>query len=688
MKFRMTQQGLQTFVKICLFVCAIALIAQLFPRQGSFKYNFQVGKPWYYNLITASFDFPVYKTDSEIKAEQDSLLRNFTPYYRINTVVYHQNMQKLNARIQSDSSLLTADKAYVAYLLAQLNELYEKGIVGTAEYNRILEAKYPAVLVVKDQLAKRVEVKDLFAEKSAYEYILKNKPERLDEGVLRSLNINLYLSENLFYDKSFSEQAKLDLLKNMSLTSGMVQTGERIIDRGEIVTERTYRLLNSLKIATENLKGGFQNYYLILIGQVLLIVSLLSLFFLYLYLFRSKIFNSNKYVIFMLMMIVLMIALASSVIKYTTLSIYIVPFALLPIIIRTFFDSRTALFAHIITILQISLMVAEPYEFIFLQLTVGMTTVSSLKDLTQRSQLVQTAIFIFITYTAMFLGSEFVMEGDLKKVDWIIFLYFGISSLLLLFAYGLIYIFEKAFGFLSNVTLIELSNINTSLLLKFSELAPGSFQHSLQVANLVTEAGRKINANTLLLRTGALYHDIGKMENPSYFTENRPGGGDLLAEMPMEEATEKILNHVTDGVELAKKHNLPEMIIDFIRTHHGTGRMKYFYNTYKNKFPDAKLDDNMFRYKGPLPFTKETALLMMADAVEASSRSLKEHTEESINNLVENIINGQIAEGMFKESPINFRDVETVKAVFKDKLKTIYHARVSYPELKTAVTPN
>jgi putative nucleotidyltransferase with HDIG domain len=210
----------------------------------------------------------------------------------------------------------------------------------------------------------------------------------------------------------------------------------------------------------------------------------------------------------------------------------------------------------------------------------------------------------------------------------------------------------------------------------------------LQVANLVTEAGRKINANTLLLRTGALYHDIGKMENPSYFTENRPGGGDLLAEMPMEEATEKILNHVTDGVELAKKHNLPEMIIDFIRTHHGTGRMKYFYNTYKNKFPDAKLDDNMFRYKGPLPFTKETALLMMADAVEASSRSLKEHTEESINNLVENIINGQIAEGMFKESPINFRDVETVKAVFKDKLKTIYHARVSYPELKTAVTPN
>ena len=682
MKIKITRESIQVLLKVVLFVCTTGLIAQFFPRQSTFKYNFQIGKPWPYSLLTAPFDFPIHKTKEQLRAEEDSLLHRFAPYYRLDTAIASDQIEKMTATMLNDTFLLRQEPLYKNYLVSRLNNIYEKGIISSAEFEEI-QNRSKELHIIKDQLSSKKNIRDVFTERTAYEYLLRNASSVLSEDILQAVNLNDYITTNLFYNKEFSEQTKNEMLKNMSLTVGMMQKDEKIIDRGEKVDFHTHQLLYSLRIETEKLEGKRAAFDFVFLGQLMLIISLLALLFLYLYLFREKIFQSNKQATFILMMILLMIIFASLIKTYTNLSIYIVPFALSPIIIRTFFDSRTALFAHIITILQVSLMADDPYQFIFLQLTVGMTTVSSLKDLTQRSQLVQTAMLIFATYVIMFLGFSLVLDGNLLNLDWLMFLYFGINALLLLFAYGLIYIFEKTFGFLSNVTLVELSNVNTPLLLKFSETAPGSFQHSMQVANLATEAARKINANVLLLRTGALYHDIGKMKNPMYFTENQPNNSaNPLSGLPLEEAAECIIDHVKDGVEIAEKYNLPPMIIDFIRTHHGDGHARYFYNLFINKFPDKPIHEEAFTYPGPRPFTKELALLMMADAVEAASRSLPEHTDLAINNLVEKIITGQISEGLFKNAPINFRDVEVVKSLFKEKLKTIYHVRISYPEVK------
>ena len=462
----------------------------------------------------------------------------------------------------------------------------------------------------------------------------------------------------------------------------MIQTGERIIDRGEIVTPELFVVLNSLKIENDKRKSSVQQSALVLIGEIVIITILIVLFFLYLYLFRPRIFNNFGNLFFISLVILMMVGLTTLSLSYSNLSYYMVPFALLPIIIRVFFDSRTALFAHIITMLIISFMVDNPFQFIVLQIAVGMAAVSSLKDMTQRSQLAQTALYIFLTYIAIFLASELVSEGELQRINLQPILYFAISSGFLLFAYILIYIFEKIFGLISAVTLVELTNVNSDLMMKFAETAPGTFQHTLQVSNLATEAAKKIGANSLLVRTGALYHDIGKMKHPEYFIENQMGGKNPLSEMDFETASRIVIGHVTDGVEIAKKSHLPEQIINFITTHHGRGKTKYFYNSFINANPDKMPNEEAYTYPGPLPNSKETAILMMADAVEARSRSLSIYTEESINVAVEQMIDSQIADGQFKDAPISFRDVETVKSVFKEKIKNIYHTRIVYPDIK------
>jgi putative nucleotidyltransferase with HDIG domain len=402
----------------------------------------------------------------------------------------------------------------------------------------------------------------------------------------------------------------------------------------------------------------------------------------YFYLFRPKVFNSSASVIFMLLMSVGILTLTSSVARYTSISVYIVPFALLPLMVRVFFDSRTALFLHLITVVLASIMVENKFDFLLLQIAAGMTAVSSLKDMNSRGQLVSSAIFIFLTYMFVFIGLELMKGITLAEFPWGMLVIFFINAAMLLFAYGLIYICEKIFGFLSSVTLIELSNVNNSILMDFSEKAPGTFQHALQVSNIAVEVAKKLNANSLLVRTGALYHDIGKMINPMLFTENQTNSVNPLNDMPDEQAAQVIITHVAAGVKMAEKAGLPRQVINFIRTHHGMSKTKYFYNSYKNKFPGKKIDDSMFTYPGPLPFTIEMAIVMMADVVEATSRSLPDHKEETIDNMVENVINGLIEDGQFKNAPISFRDVETAKAVFKEKLKNIYHSRVSYPELK------
>ena len=680
MKFKLTQDTIKNVTKLGLFIALVAIIVQLFPKDKQFKYQYEIGKPWSYELMTAAYDFPIYKTEKQLDADKKELMENYSPYFQVDENVATQQLN----RWRSDWKLKNnTDPKYFAFVERKLKTIYENGIISSLMYDRMKSKGYKSIVVVKpSRLTENVSIDELHTPKTAYEEILMDKPYFISDGELSNYNLNLYLVENLRYDSITSEAVKKDMFKNLSLTSGMVQTGERIIDRGEIVTPGTYAILNSMKIESEKRKSVFEESYLVLIGEIIIIFMLILLLTFYLYLFRPYIFGTSKNLVFIALMILLIVGLSSLVLRFSSLSIYIVPFALLPIIIRVFFDSRTALFAHIITVLIISFMVDNPFLFIILQITAGMTAVTGLKDMTQRSQLTQTALYIFLSYTVMYLSSEFIAEGDIARIHFLPIINFALSSLLLLFAYVLIYILEKIFGLISAITLVELTNINSDLMMKFAEQAPGTFQHSLQVSNLATEAAKKINANSLLVRTGALYHDIGKMKNPQYFIENQEGGKNPLLEMSYEDAAKAVVSHIADGVAIAKKYRLPDQIVGFITTHQGRTKTKYFYNSYVNANPGVIPDENVFMYPGPIPFSKETAILMMADAVEARSRTLGEYTEKSISEMVENMIDSQIADGQLKDAPISFRDVETVKKVFTEKIKNIYHNRITYPELQ------
>ena len=680
MKFKLTQDTIKNVTKLGLFIALVAIIVQLFPKDKQFKYQYEVGKPWSYELMTASYDFPIYKTEKQLDADKKELMENYSPYFQVDENVAAQQLN----RWRSDWKLKNnTDPKYFAFVEKKLKTIYENGIISSLMYDRMKSKGYKSIVVVKpSRLTENVSIDELHTPKTAYEEILMDKPYFISDAELSNYNLNLYLVENLRYDSITSEAVKKDMFKNLSLTSGMVQTGERIIDRGEIVTPGTYAILNSMKIESEKRKSVFEESYLVLIGEIIIIFMLILLLTFYLYLFRPYIFGTSKNLVFIALMILLIVGLSSLVLRFSSLSIYIVPFALLPIIIRVFFDSRTALFAHIITVLIISFMVDNPFLFIILQITAGMTAVTGLKDMTQRSQLTQTALYIFLSYTVMYLSSEFIAEGDIARIHFLPIINFALSSLLLLFAYVLIYILEKIFGLISAITLVELTNINSDLMMKFAEQAPGTFQHSLQVSNLATEAAKKINANSLLVRTGALYHDIGKMKNPQYFIENQEGGKNPLLEMSYEDAAKAVVSHIADGVAIAKKYRLPDQIVGFITTHQGRTKTKYFYNSYVNANPGITPDENVFMYPGPIPFSKETAILMMADAVEARSRTLGEYTEKSISEMIENMIDSQIADGQLKDAPISFRDVETVKKVFTEKIKNIYHNRITYPELQ------
>lgn len=678
MKLKISKYQLELISKLCLIICVIAIIVQLFPSHNKFTYQFEIGKPWSYELITAAFDFPIYKNDHEIENEKKQLLKDFSYYFRVDTTVATKQINKL---IADQLKKTGKQPEYIRYINTKLKEIYAKGIVSTAHLKKVTETESEKILcILPNRFTETRFLINVYTPKTAYEDILYMAPDKLKE-----YNLNNYLVENLIFDSTATENSKNEILKNLSLTTGMVQTGERIIDKGEIVNPVSFKILRSLKIEFDKRKASIQQSTLVKIGQLIIISTLIILFFLYLYLFRPRIFENFGNLVFISLLILMMAGLASLSAHQQSIHYLMVPFALLPIIIRVFFDSRTALFAHIISILIISFMVDNPFQFVLLQIIIGMVAVSSLKDMTQRSQLAQTALYIFFSYTVIFLAFEFISEGEIDRIHFQPIVYFAISSTIILFAYVLIYIFEKIFGLISALTLVELTNVNSDLMISFAEKAPGTFQHTLQVSNLATEAAKKIGANSLLVRTGALYHDIGKMKNPEIFIENQLGTNNPLKEMPLEDAAKLIIGHVNAGVEIAKKSHLPEQIIQFITTHHGLSKTKYFYNSFLNNFPDITPDDKLFTYPGPLPNSKETAILMMADAVEARVRSLGVYTEEAISNAIEQMIDSQIADGQFKDAPISFRDVETVKAVFKEKVKNMYHSRIVYPELNRTV---
>ncbi len=674
-------------IRLFMFMAAVAIITYFFPREGKFRYQFQEGKPWKYGLLTAEFTFPIYKSDVELKREQDSVLKLVEPYYVFNNKIIDLQKSKLNSDIESTPSMRNISPPYLKFIESKLSEIYASGVISTKQIEGLQKSGQTKIKVIEGNVSKVHEVSRIYTVKSAYEYITSNTPNYLNKSTLLSCNLNNYIVENMQFDSQTSERAKQEALSVLSLTAGIVQVGERIVDRGEIINTETYNILRSLKIENEQRSGTVQQQGWTILGEVILISSLFAFLFLFLYMFRYSTFEKVKLLFFILMMITGFAVISALNAQFKFFSIYVIPYAIVPIIVRTFFDSRTALFTNIITVMICSFMAPFPFEFVLLQITVGMTAIYSLKDLTQRSQLFQSSVLVTLTYSLVYLGFALIQEGDFMKINWHLFVYFLANGLLILFAYPLIYMFEKLFGFVSHVTLVELSNINSPFLRKFSEECPGTFHHSLQVSNLAAEASMKINANTQLIRTAALYHDIGKMENPTFFTENQKGVNPH-DKLEIEQSARVIIDHVEAGARLARKMGLPQQIIDFIYTHQGTGKTRFFYNSYKNKFPDEEIDEKIFMYPGPNPFTKETAIMMMADSVEAASRSLSEYTEESITELVERIINSQIQDGLLNNAPITLLDIETIKKLFIEKLKTFYHTRISYPELENNTTNN
>lgn len=667
--------------KSLIFIATVSVIVYFLPNEGKFNYQFDINKPWKYGLLQASFDFPIYKNDIQVQKEQDSILADYQPYFQIDKEAEKNVLSKLREDYNKTLRHSLPGTDYVRYIERTLKALYEDGIIAGNDLKRMEEDSIIAIRLVDKNVATSRFIDQLYTVKEAYEYLLNADTTHYKKKILQQCNLNDYITPNLVYDEEKSEAAQKDLLSNISWANGFVLNGQKIIDRGEIVDEQTYNILESLRKEWEKRSDSVQEKRLTLAGQILYVGIFLFCFMAYLELFRADYYERKGTLTLLFALIVFFPVLSSIMVEQNLSSIYVVPFAMIPIIVRVFLDSRTAFMAHVTIILLCSITLRFPHEFILLQLVAGMVAIYSLRELSQRSQLLRTALVVFISYALLYFAFELIHEDDLTKLNTRMYIYFMINGILLLFAYPLLFLLEKIFGFTSDVTLVELSNINNSLLREMSEVAPGTFQHSLQMANLAAAAANKIGGKSQLVRTGALYHDIGKMVNPAFFTENQSGVNPHKS-LSYEQSAQVIISHITDGLKLAEKHNLPKVIKDFISTHHGRGLTKYFYISYKNEHPDEEVDQEKFRYPGPNPFTKEQAVLMMADSVEAASRSLPEYTEESISTLVDKIIDTQVSEGYFKECPITFKDIATVKALFKEKLKTMYHTRISYPELR------
>lgn len=622
----------QIIFRLSVFAVLAAVIVLMFPRySNSFRYHYDIGKPWGYNTLAADFDFPIYKTEDQMAKEQQQLLSTFTPSYKFIRGAQRQVM-----------------------------------VISLQEMEWLKAEKYNRISIVQGKTSKNYALSDIFTPKSAY------------------ARFGYDCAQNLVRDTLLTDSRREKLLSTLSPTQGMVQKDERIIDKGEIVTERTYQILQSYARAYNNEESiGNRQRTLSTVGESLLVVLFLLLFVIYIYVFRINYIRKTSTVLFFCLQIFIVIALACLALRFN-ISVYVIPFAWVPILTRVFLDSRTALYLHFTTILITTIVIPidMTVEFFFVQIVVGMVAVSSLSDMTRRAQLVQTAAWILLAQTIAYTAITFAhYSGDISRIDPWNYLYFAICALLTIGCYGLIYTFEKVFHFISSITLVELTDINSELLHMLAEKAPGTFQHSMQVSNLATEAAKAIGANALLVRTGALYHDIGKITDPLYYVENQNGVENPLLNMDPRDAAQVVMAHVTEGEKIARRHHLPGAIINFITTHHGTSLVRYFYNTYCNAHPNEKVDESLFRYPGTKPTTKEGAILMMADAIEARSRSLDDYSEKSIAKAVNLMIDSQIADGQFAETPLSFKDVEDIRRVFVARLTAMNHHRISYPTL-------
>lgn len=666
-------------IRTTIILGTVAIIAWSMPRDSRTYYQIEEGKPWKYADITAPFDFPVYKSDEMVQSEKDSLLKQYEPYFNYDESVETERVRQFVSDFNEGIEGLTDD--YISIIANRLHSFYQTGMVESSSYTKLDENDSTRTIrVVSGKSAVSVPVRQLYSTKKAYESLLNDPQLERYKQILQKCDLDEYIMPNLVYDKERSEESLNELMNSVPLASGVVQKGQKIIDRGEIVSEQTYRVLMSYQNENERRNSNVTQIRLTMFGEILFVLLLISCFTTYLTLFRKDYFEKARSIAMLYALIIFFSLITALVIRGNIGHIYIIPYALVPIFVRIFMDSRTAFMTHFVLILICACMLQHPFEFIIVEMIAGLVAIYSLRDLQYRAQIFRSTIFITLSAMAMNFAYDLISMADLSELDSSYYKYIVVSGVLLLFAYPLLYLVEKVFGFISDITLIELSNTNNAVLRRMSEVAPGTFQHSIQVGNLAAEIANRIGASAQLVRTGALYHDIGKTLNPIYFTENQSGVSPHSNLSPIDSA-QTIISHITEGLKLAEKYNLPDVIRDFISTHHGTGKTKYFYITYKNAHPDEDVDDLMFTYPGPNPFTREQAILMMCDAVEAASRSLGEYTEATIRDLVDRLVDGMVEEGYFRDCPITFRDISYSKTVLVEKLKTIYHTRVSYPTL-------
>lgn len=682
-EIRNNHEGIQ---RILLFFVTGVLIVFLLPKEGKFKYEYQKGSPWSHEDLVAPFDFAIAKPKEELDAELKQVRDNAKTYLKIDesgpakaknnfktrfSEEFDANLNKTRAQKKLDTHLRKGESI--------LNKLYQRGILQKSDELEGFDQSR-LVFILEGNTATEASLSQFYTVQSAYDKIRSElENERGIDGELLSKVLTETLVQNVFYDGVTTKRVLDEAINSVSITRGMIPKGLMVIGRGDMVDGENYLVLESLKKEYQTKLGSSKSYYLIMLGQFIMVFLVLMMFYVFMVKYRSDMSRNNWQVTFLLLLILGMIFTSSMVQRIENVNLYIVPFCLVPVIVRSFFDSRIALFAHIVTLIIVGFEAPNGFEFMFLQLIAGIIAIFSLLSLQNRSQLFISMFIVFFTYAASYFSIAIMQEGDVQNIDLNMFVWFAGSVGLTLLAYPLIYLFEKVFGFISEVTLLELNNTNHKLLRQMASEAPGTFQHSLQVASLAETAVYEIGGNALLIRTAALYHDIGKLYAPMHFIENQVTGVNPHDDMSFEESARIIINHVIKGVELAKENNLPEQLIDFIRTHHGTSTVQYFYRSYLTNFPEGELDKEHFSYPGPKPFTKEMAVLMMADSVEASSRSLTEYTSETVSKLVDQIIDRQFSEGQFDNANITLRDISEVRAIFKKKLLNIYHVRIEYP---------
>lgn len=668
-------------------VIAVAVLLLVLPRTDHQSFTYELNQPWKYALLTADFDVPILRDSTSARLMRDSIDKTFIPFVKRDKEAERKSIEQIN-QIIGDSK--PKEKEIINNLL---KNLYETGILESNLASQLKSSGISSLRLVENaagdaKSAKNLDATGMRSPRKAFAYIdsiygenMQSKGETHQMPAELSRALNTYLIANIELDTATDYKFRSQEYLTVTGATGVIKTGQRIVDRGEIITPQIYTNLNTYQDMLATRQSDRSNHSYFLLGQGLYILSLLGVFYLFLAIYRPRLFSNMRQMTFLISFITIFAIFSILMFEFISNGLYMVPFAALPVIILVFTDARTAIFSLLISVLIAALVATFPFRFIFMELTVGLVATFSIWQLSRRSQLLRTAGFTFICYVFTYFITCLISEGNLSQFSWMMIGVFAINSVILSFAYVLILVIEKIFGFTSMVTLVELSDINNPLLRRLAEVAPGTFQHSVQVSTIAAEAARAIGANTALVRTGALYHDIGKLSSPIFFTENQHGVNPHAGLDPVTSA-QKIISHVTEGAALAAKEKLPAVIKSFILEHHGKGMAKYFYTTAVNENPDTVIDKKDFTYPGPNPQSVETVILMMADSIEAASRSLTDYSPESIDRLVENIVNTQIADGLYRESPISFRDVETIKKVFKSRLATIYHTRVRYPEMK------